>query len=149
MIQTTWNKRGPLTADGVLPDILCRELLRHFENSAQRSRSYQGIVDEKLRKCDFVEVPEQLANRVSAAVTPHIDGFFGVETYPVPGQPVLIYRYGTGVGFVTHHDEVTEIERERAATNGQPIIGGDLTTVLFLSGPGEYGGGALYFEEPR
>ncbi|MEY9846115.1 putative 2-oxoglutarate/Fe(II)-dependent dioxygenase YbiX [Streptacidiphilus sp. BW17] len=90
---------------------------------------------------------ERAASR-TAAVTPLIDAFFGVDTYPVPGRPTLIYRYGEGVGFVTHHDEVTEVALERAATNGQPVIGGDLTTVLFLSGPDEYGGGALYFEAP-
>ncbi|MEU4581739.1 2OG-Fe(II) oxygenase [Kitasatospora aureofaciens] len=148
MTSAPWNTLGPLTVDNALPAVLCEQLLRHFEHSTQLPRSYQGVVDEKLRKCEYVEVPEYLANLVTAAVTPHVDPFFGVETYPVPGQPTLIYRYGPGAGFVTHHDEVTEIELERAATNGQPVIGGDLTTVLFLSGPDEYGGGALYFEEP-
>ncbi|MEV7783366.1 2OG-Fe(II) oxygenase [Kitasatospora sp. NPDC088351] len=148
MTSASWNTLGPLIVDNALPAVLCEELLRHFEHSTQRPRSYQGVIDETLRKCKYVEVPERLANLVMAAVSPHIDAFFGVDTYPVPGQPTVIYRYGPGVGFVTHHDEVTETELERAATNGQPVIGGDLTTVLFLSGPDEYGGGALYFEEP-
>ncbi len=148
MTSALWNTLGPLIVDNALPAVLCEELLRHFERSTQRPRSYQGVVDETLRKCEYVEVPERLANLVTAAVSPHIDAFFDVDTYPVPGQRTLIYRYGPGVGFVTHHDEVTETELERAATNGQPVIGGDLTTVLFLSGPDEYGGGALYFEKP-
>ncbi|MCC9311931.1 2OG-Fe(II) oxygenase [Kitasatospora sp. RB6PN24] len=148
MTSTSWNTLGPLTVDNALPAVLCEELLRHFEHSAQRPRSYQGMVDQSMRNCEYGEVPEALANLVTAAVTPHVDAFFGVATYPVPGQPTLIYRYGPGVGFVTHHDEVTAQELERAATNGQPVIGGDLTTVLFLSGPYEYAGGALYFEEP-
>ncbi|MEV6984492.1 2OG-Fe(II) oxygenase [Sphaerisporangium sp. NPDC051017] len=144
----TWNTRAPLCVDNVLPAALCLELLRHFDSSVQRPRSYQGIVNESLRKCAYAAVPQLLADRVTDTVTPHLDGYFGVETRAVPGQPALIYRYGPGVGFVTHHDEVTAEETDRAAANGQPIIGGDLTTLLFLSGPDEYGGGDLYFVEP-
>jgi PKHD-type hydroxylase len=90
-----------------------------------------------------------MAETVAKLVTDRVDEYFGVESTPVVGQPQLIYRYGQGVGFVTHHDEVTEVELERAAANGQPVIGGDLTTVLFLNPPAAYSGGALYFEDPR
>lgn len=148
MVSIPWHRRGPVVVENVLSDELCDELLRHFKSNEERPRSYQGIVDESQRKCSFVDVSDTLADLVTEAVNPHVYGFFGVESRPMPGQSQLIYRYGQGIGFVTHHDEVTDIERRRAKDNGQPVIGGDLTTVLFLNHPDEYGGGSLYFESP-
>lgn len=59
----------------------------------------------------------------------------------------IVYRYPVGVGFVLHHDEVTNIERERAQTNNQPVIGGDLTCSVLLSEPAEYVGGTFVFPD--
>lgn len=148
MDQHSWKTRRPLVVKEIVPDALCDEVLRHFKESPQLPRSYQGVVDESLRKCDFTVVPEPVADRVTQHIESVVRDHFGVESTPVDGQPVLIYRYGEGVGFVPHHDEVTEAEIERSKSNGQPVIGGDLTTVVFLNAADEYGGGSLYFDEP-
>jgi PKHD-type hydroxylase len=148
MERTPWHMRGPLVIEDVLSEQLCDDLLHSFRSSEAQPRSYQGVVDQSLRNCAFAEVPGDLADMVLKLVAHHVDGYFGIESAPITSQPQLIYRYGEGVGFVTHHDEVTKVERERAEHNGQPVIGGDLTTVLSLNGPDEYTGGALYFEQP-
>ena len=44
-----------------------------------------------------------------------------------------------------HHDEVTEIEIKRAKKAGYPIIGGDLTFILFLNRNDEFEGGEIQF----
>jgi PKHD-type hydroxylase len=144
-----WLNRGPLVVENLLTGQLCDELLAQFKTGAQRPRSYQGLVDSSRRNCDYVEVSRTLADIVADLMCEHVDGYFGVQSCPIEQQPQLIYRYGQGVGFVTHHDEVTGIELERATYNSQPVIAGDLTTVLFLNGPNEYGSGALYFEYPQ
>ncbi|MBP2322644.1 PKHD-type hydroxylase [Kibdelosporangium banguiense] len=140
--------RGPLVVENVLPEQLRDDLLSYFRSTESLPRSYQGVVDQSQRNCAFVEVPAELADVVLKLVADRVDEYFGIESAPIDGQPQLIYRYGIGVGFVTHHDEVTEVELERAESNGQPVIGGDLTTLLFLNGPDAYEGGALYFEQP-
>src|SRR5256885_8163896 len=146
--QPTAGSGAGLIVEGVLSDHSCDRLLRHFRSSADRPRSYQGVVDESQRKCTFVVVPDMLAHLATDVVTPYVEEYVGVDTQPLARQPQLIYRYDQGVGFVTHHDEVTMIELERARLNGQPVISGNLTTILFLNHPQEYGGGALYFEDP-
>ncbi|MFI5981995.1 hypothetical protein ACIBEA_14065 [Streptomyces sp. NPDC051555] len=49
---------------------------------------------------------------------------------------------------MAHHDEVTDVERERARTDGQPVVGGDLTLLVWLNTPDSYAGGELFFENP-
>ncbi|MDJ0346295.1 2OG-Fe(II) oxygenase [Streptomyces sp. H10-C2] len=135
--------------EDALPQQVCDEILQHFKLSAPRPRSYQGIVDEALRNCEFAEVPGDLAGTVTQQTAGLVEDYFGVATQPMDGQPQVVYRYGEGVGFVTHHDEVTEIELQRARSNGQPVLGGDITTILFLNSAEDYSGGALYFEDPQ
>lgn len=148
MEDAPWFTRGPLVVENVLPEQLCDDLLSHFRSAEARPRSYQGVVDQSQRNCAYVEVPDELADVILKLVADHVDDYFGIESAPIDGQPQLIYRYGIGVGFVTHHDEVTDVELKRAEHNGQPVIGGNLTTLLFLNNPGEYEGGALHFEQP-
>jgi PKHD-type hydroxylase len=143
-----WHDRGPFVLHELVPAELCDQLLDAFWAAESRPRSYQGVVDASQRKCDYAEVPVPLAIQVTAVVAEHVDELFGVRSEPVARQPLLIYRYRLGIGFVTHHDEVTDVEVERSCHNGQPVIGGDLTTILFLNDPREYVGGALYFEAP-
>jgi PKHD-type hydroxylase len=117
-----------------------------FRNGVARDRSYQGIVDKALRECQFVEAPQPLIRDLETCLLPVVQGDFelsGARFNP----PVVIYRYPPGVGFTPHHDRVTAIELARARDNGQPVLGGEFTAVLFLSDPEEYGGGELYFPD--
>lgn len=148
MHHTPWDQCGPFVIASVLDGQLVDRLLDELKAGQARPRSYQGVVDPGVRNCSFVEVPPALADEVNGAVDEHMAACYGIATAPMAGQPQLIYSYGEGVGFVAHHDEVTDVERERAATNGQPVIGGDLTCVLFLTGPDQYDGGELFFEAP-
>jgi PKHD-type hydroxylase len=145
---TPWDRRGPFVIASVLSYQLVGQLLDVLNASQARPRSYQGIVDPNVRNCSYVEVPEELAQEVNRSVDDHVAACYGIGTVPMADQPQLIYAYGEGVGFVAHHDEVTDVERERAAVNHQPVIGGELTCVLFLTGPDQYRGGELFFEDP-
>ncbi|MEU7020273.1 2OG-Fe(II) oxygenase [Streptomyces sp. NPDC046203] len=144
----TWHRRSPLLQEGVVPLDLCAALMDHATNETPRRRSFQGVVDSSLRDSAYVRVPVPLEEAVLSHCAAPIHGHFGVRPRSIPGQPAVIYRYGVGVGFVAHHDEVTEIERARARTNGQPVVGGDLTMVVWLNSPDAYGGGELFFEHP-
>jgi PKHD-type hydroxylase len=145
---TPWQRRGPYVVEDLLSRNLCDDLLRHFDASVQRPRSYQGLVDPSQRQCQYVEVPPPVAVSIDRIVTAHVTEFFGAQSVPMASQAQLIYRYGAGVGFVTHHDEVTDVELARSRSNQQPVVAGDITVVVFLNEPDEYDGGALYFEEP-
>lgn len=147
-MSVAWDLRGPVVIDDVLGPDLCRQLLEEFERGDQQARSYQGVVDPTRRSCDFVAVSAHTNQVVSTLLKQPLDDAFGVATEEIADQPMVIYRYGPGVGFETHHDEVTDIELQRAEFNGQPVIGGDLTAVLFLNAPDDYEGGELYFEDP-
>ncbi|MGM9438976.1 2OG-Fe(II) oxygenase [Streptomyces murinus] len=120
----------------------------HAKTWTARPRTYQGVIDESLRKSEYIEVPPSLEELVISHCAAHVRGHFGITPTRKPAQPAVIYRYGPGVGFVAHHDEVTDVERERARTNGQPVVGGDLTLVIWLNTPDSYGGGELFFEHP-
>lgn len=148
MTNQTQTQQGLLVAEHVVCEELCNQLLASFKAQNARPRSYQGAVDPTVRKCDYAHVPTDLAKQVDGLIAERIDSHFALTTRPIPDQPHLIYRYGEGVGFTTHHDEVTDVEQERARTNAQPVIGGDITAVVFLNPPDAYVGGALYFEQP-
>ena len=142
-----WMSGPPVVVESAVPDSVCDAAVRLLTGD-QRRRSFRGLVDSTLRDCHYVEVPEALAERVLGCVLTPAHAHFGVDTAPVPGQPQLVYRYGPGVGFVTHHDEVTPEEVVRAADSGQPVIRGDLTFLVFLSDAADYDGGELYFVSP-
>jgi PKHD-type hydroxylase len=125
-----WHDRGPFVLHELVPAELCDQLLDAFRAAEARPRSYQGVVDASQRRCDYAEVPAPLASQVNAVVAEQIGELFGVKSEPVAAQPLLVYRYSLGIGFVTHHDEVTDVEVARSCHNGQPVIGGDLTTIL-------------------
>lgn len=142
------NCGGPYVIEDALPPRWCTYLVETFRQARASPRSYQGVVDRDLRECEFVEVPERSAASLSDLVETILQGACGLRTRATPDQPQVIYRYGPGVGFTTHHDEVTETEVERAAVTGQPVLGGDVTVVCLLNSRQAYAGGALYFESP-
>ncbi|MFE7409561.1 2OG-Fe(II) oxygenase [Streptomyces laurentii] len=144
----TWKTRLPLLVESAVPRSLCGALMEHAKNQSARPRTYQGVIDESLRKSEYVEVPTHLEEAVISHGAAHVRGHFEIRPRRIPTQPAVVYRYGPGVGFVAHHDEVTDIERERARTNGQPVVGGELTLVVWLSRPDSYSGGELFFENP-
>ncbi|MFJ6519295.1 2OG-Fe(II) oxygenase [Streptomyces filamentosus] len=120
----------------------------HVKHQIPRPRTYQGVIDETLRKSEYVEIPPHLEDAVASHCFGHVRDHFEIAPKRIPSQPAVAYCYGPGVGFVAHHDEVTDIERERARTNGQPVVGGDLTLVVWLNTPDSYRGGELFFEDP-
>lgn len=138
----------PLVVESLIDQDLCLKLLRIFAAQTPVPRSYQGMVDRNVRNCDYVTVPNALASAVNVRIAEQVDQHYNTTIQPVPDQPTLIYRYGKGVGFDLHHDEVTDVEVARAQENGQPVIGGDITAVLFLNDPDQYFGGELYFQLP-
>jgi PKHD-type hydroxylase len=145
----SWRDHGPQLIEQALPLGICEEILEYFVANDPRPRSYQGVVDDRLRRCEFVPLDDpKLAARVHALKEP-LSESYGTTLSLIDGQVPLIYRYGVGVGFVTHHDEVTEIEIARAANNGQPVLHGDITVSISLSPPEDYTGGELYFVEPE
>jgi PKHD-type hydroxylase len=148
MGRAPWHERGPYVVEKVVPDEICGDLLDYFRASPSRPRSYQGNVDLSKRHCDYVEVASPENVLIHEILANQVNELFNVRSQTLTDQPLLIYRYSKGVGFVTHHDEVTDIELERSAYNRQPVLGGDITTVLFLNHPDEYAGGALCFEKP-
>ncbi|WP_181785318.1 2OG-Fe(II) oxygenase [Streptomyces phytophilus] len=145
---TNWRTAAPLVAKAGIDAELCTDLIRYASTAAHSPRTYQGVLDESQRKSDYTEIPGPLEERLFSQVEPVMEQHFGVRVQRIPAQQCVAYRYGEGVGFVAHHDEVTDIEREHARTNGQPVVGGDITVVTWLSGPDEYQGGALFFQEP-
>ncbi|WP_236243061.1 2OG-Fe(II) oxygenase [Streptomyces sp. CC228A] len=145
----TWKSRLPLVVESAIPLSLCGTLMDRMKNQTARPRTYRGVIDETLRKSEYVEIPpHHLEGAVVSHCAAHLRSHFGIAPKRIPTQPAVVYRYGPGVGFVAHHDEVTDIERERARTNGQPVVGGDLTLLVWLNTPDSYGGGELFFESP-
>ncbi|MEU6709298.1 2OG-Fe(II) oxygenase [Streptomyces wuyuanensis] len=144
----TWKSRLPLVVESAIPLSLCGALMDHVKNHTARPRTYQGVIDESLRKSEYVEIPMHLEEAVISHCAAHVRDHFEIAPKRIPTQPAVVYLYGPGAGFVAHHDEVTDIERERAQTNGQPVVGGDLTLVVWLNTPDSYGGGELFFENP-
>ena len=128
----------PRYLPSLLSESRCHELRGRYANEVSRARSYQGVVDESVRNCRFVELPVNGLPEVNAITA---------VTGGVVQRPIMLYQYPEGVGFAVHHDEVTSLERRRALTNGQPVIGGDFTAVISLSAPEEYAGGELYFPD--
>ncbi|MBB1259392.1 2OG-Fe(II) oxygenase [Streptomyces alkaliterrae] len=143
-----WRTAPPMITEYGIDSRLCDDLSRHLEAAVHRPRTYQGRLDERLRKSEYAEISDDLERWLFQQVKPVLRHHFGTPVRRIPTQRSIAYRYGPGVGFVAHHDEVTEIERERARTTGQPVVGGDITVVTWLSGPESYEGGALFFENP-
>ncbi|MCE7080458.1 2OG-Fe(II) oxygenase [Streptomyces sp. ST2-7A] len=143
-----WKTVPPLVTEHGIDSHLCDGLTRHVETAVHRPRTYQGLLDETIRNSEYAEIPDPLEARLFHRVKPALRNHFRTSVGRIPTQKSVAYRYGPGVGFVAHHDEVTEVERERARTNGQPVVGGDITVVVWLSGPENYTGGALFFESP-
>lgn len=143
-----WRTVQPLITEYGVDSHLCGDLTRHVEAAVHRPRTYQGLLDETRRKSEYAEITEVLEERLFLQVKTALRRHFGTPVCRIPAQRSVAYRYGPGVGFVAHHDEVTEAERQRARTNGQPVVGGDITVVVWLSSPESYAGGALFFESP-
>jgi PKHD-type hydroxylase len=125
--------------------VRCDVLRSAVATGGARPRSYHGLVDPTVRECVYVRSDWSALPELSRFLVEHVEPVFGVRTNAPFDAPLMVYRYGEGVGFVPHHDEVTEVELERAAANGQPVVGGDLTIVAFLSEADEYAGGELFF----
>lgn len=137
--------RPPLTLERAISAEDCRAIIALFERSESRPRSYQGLVSDAVRRCDFVKLPPDWDGVFARIAIEHMQPYFGRDIDPTLRDRPMLYGYPEGVGFVPHHDLVTDIEVERGKTNGQPVIGGDYTLVMFLSRLDDYGGGALYF----
>ena len=145
---TSWQDYNPRVIDEAVTADLCDRLLGYFATQDYRPRSYQGVVDARLRRCDYVAITDaSLAAEVHALTEP-ISSLYGVPVEIVAGQDPLVYRYEQGIGFVTHHDEVTEVEVARAENNGQPVVHGNITVTVSLSPADRYEGGELYFVDP-
>lgn len=139
--------RPPLYLEQIAPQDFCERVIALFKEQEVHPRSYQGLVDHKLRECDFFKLPTHCDDLFQRIALEHMQPYFECDIDPELRDRPMVYGYPVGVGFVPHHDQVTEIETERGRNNNQPVIGGDYTMVMFLSRQEDYGGGALYFPE--
>src|SRR6478672_4273129 len=113
----SWRERGPLLVEGFLARSRCEELCAAVSSSEAQPRSYQGVVDDKVRECRFVQVEWSACPELGNFATRCIEPEFDVSVQSNPSDPVMLYCYSEGVGFLPHHDEVTEIEMRRARHN--------------------------------
>jgi PKHD-type hydroxylase len=143
---STQKTDGLLMAERFTSVSRCHEFKQLFLEGRPQARSYQGVLDETVRKSDFVRVPATFHTEFEQFMGEMMLNFYGVKHLTL-NEPVLIYRYGKGVGFVPHDDVVTEADAARARAIGQPVVAGDFTIVLFLSDPTEYSGGEFYFPD--
>lgn len=144
---TLESLRPPLFIEEITPPGYTERAIRYFETEAAQPRSYQGLVNHELRQCDFVRLPTEYDSFFHEIIREHMQPYFGRKIDTRLRDRPMMYGYPVGVGFVPHHDQVTEIERKRGESNNQPVIGGDYTAVLFCSSPEDYDGGELYFPE--
>jgi PKHD-type hydroxylase len=124
----------------------CDEWRDAFDDGEIKRRSYQGVVDANQRNCLFAILDESFAAEFHRLLAIG-ECLFGTSISRELSHPPVVYRYPVGVGFVPRHDCVTDVELERASSSGQPVIGGDITLLLFLNPPTEYAGGDLYFPD--
>ncbi|WP_083898127.1 2OG-Fe(II) oxygenase [Nocardia vinacea] len=143
-----WFERGPLVVERFLDLDECLAIRKLAEASPLAARSYQGLVDPQKRRTDFSKLDEQETVQIESSAIAILENFFGESVSSIANQSALVYRYPPGVGFIPHHDEPTDIERARSKSNSQPVISGDVTSVIFLSGPDDYAGGELFFVGP-
>lgn len=148
LTSTPWQTAPLLVLERGIDPALLNDLTTCTSIARHHPRTFQGVLDETLRKSDYTEIPDDLEERLYLQLKIALEHHFDTRISRIPEQRAVAYRYGPGVGFVAHHDEVTDIERERARANGQPIVGGDITVVTWLSGPDDYIGGALFFDNP-
>ena len=145
--QTQKSLRRPLFLSEIVPQSFCEEVIQLFQSTGTRPRSYQGLVDYSVRRCNFLKLPESYDPQFQEIGSTHIEDYFEQKIDTQLRNRPMLYGYPVGVGFVPHHDQVTEIEKKRGETNGQPVVGGDYTLVMFCTPPDQYGGGELYFPE--
>lgn len=92
-----WHTASPLLIEKALPEELCDDLLCYIKDSASRPRTFQGELNETLRKSDYVEMDRDLERRVftstrhilvTSAPTCHLSGNrpSPTSTGPVPGS---------------------------------------------------------------
>lgn len=137
--------RPPLYLERVIPLDTNAAIVDYFATSSRKPRSYQGLVDHRLRECDFVKMPSKWDDLFCKVTAEHMRRYYERDIDPNLIDRPMIYGYPVGVGFVAHHDQVTAIEKKRGETNGQPVVGGDYSIVLFCTEPESYGGGELFF----
>jgi len=140
-----WKEKGPILVERLLDARQCAEIVSTFERGTPRKRTYQGLIDLEQRDCQFVELPPSFEVFLCDRLVPVMTDFFGVAIENRFTHAPLLFRYLRGAGFIPHHDMVTPIEEERGRINGQPVIRGDFSVLLFPSDPQEYVGGELYF----
>jgi len=149
IIQQYWKPDDTIISPLIVKDLLshdeCRSLIDYFEKSVALPRSYQGIVDLSIRNCTYVVVSNEVAEKLHNLVTPFIVEQFGLGAELILSSAPLIYKYPVGVGMLPHHDMVTAQELERSGLNGQPVLGGDYTAVIFLNTMSCEEGGRLNF----
>lgn len=139
------SKKNPLVINNFLEASRCEEYIEQFNKHVPRPRSYQGVVNATLRECQFVILPSDYVLDFQRFAEQYLESYFKVSISLENAHAPIAFRYPPGVGFVAHHDLVTPIEIERGKYNGQPIVGGDFTVVLFLNKPEDYKGGELFF----
>ena len=137
----------PFVKTGYVDESICNAIIARFHEADAFARSYQGVVDKKIRHCMSAPLNDcdfgVLENFIQQQMSPFLGCTFkaGFSVNP------LVNAYPVGVGMAPHHDMVTDIELKRAETNNQPVMGGDYTIILLLNDLPKNAGGEVHFPD--
>jgi PKHD-type hydroxylase len=76
---TSWRTAAPLVTEYGIDSDLCTDLTHYADQAAHAPRTYQGVLDESLRKSDYTEIPGPLEERLFNQVKPALRRHFGVR----------------------------------------------------------------------
>jgi PKHD-type hydroxylase len=104
-LETGWRSTGPILFEGVFPQARCEALRSVIATDGASPRSYQGLVDPTVRECVYVRSQWSAMPELRRFLVEQVEPVFGVRASSQIDAPLMVYRYGQGVGFVPHHDE--------------------------------------------
>lgn len=140
-----WRTQGPFIFEEVVEQKVCQEMLASFAQGQAQARTFNGLLQRDFRCADFIILGRKFLPVFESFVKEHLEPALGIQcALEFPHLPIL-YRYPIGPGFKVHHDMVNKQEIDEAKVTGQPIMGGDITTILGINHPSEYRGGELFF----
>ena len=99
-----------------------------------------GAVDHRVRRVRKLDAPAEIARSIGSAlesVQPQLAEHFGVALTHF--EPPQFLRYQTGDFFVAHQDGNTPLIHDDTMNRR-------VSAIVFLSDAGDYGGGALRFQ---
>lgn len=137
---------------------LCRAVLEHVAKSADVQKAQVkrmkkksvvvAAVNSVLRNTDIYALPSVLLSQYRDCFTSHqptIERYFNCALTLMTTPQLLVYE--KGAFYVKHADDSSEIVNSEGQSIGFKVVASQrkLTSVLFISAPGAYECGELYF----